>query len=182
MHSYMSLVVLSLTAINVSPALSAPTLYGYENIAVHDSRGVNTQYETNYEVYKSHKHKDTSPAPAPASAPATPAPAPVPAPVPAPPKYPLSNPQIAMVGVGGVAVGVTAAEIFNQGNSGLSSQNQGNSGLSSQNQGNSGLSSQNQGNSGLSSQNQAKRTSEAFEGRSNAELRERALGDHDLDK
>jgi hypothetical protein len=176
MHSYMSLVVLSLTAINVSPALSAPTLYGYENIAVHDSRGVNTQYETNYEVYKSHKHKDTSPAPAPASAPATPAPAPapapVPAPVPAPPKYPLSNPQIAMVGVGGVAVGVTAAEIFNQGNSGLSSQNQGNSGLSSQNQ----------GNSGLSSQNQAKRTSEAFEGRSNAELRERALGDHDLDK
>jgi len=36
--------------------------------------------------------------------------------------------------------------------------------------------------SGQSSQNQTKRTSEAFEGRANAELMERALGDHDLDK
>jgi len=31
-------------------------------------------------------------------------------------------------------------------------------------------------------QNQTRRTSEAFEGRANAELVERALGDHDLDK
>jgi len=35
---------------------------------------------------------------------------------------------------------------------------------------------------GQSSQNQTKRTSEAFEGRANAELMEHALGDHDLDK
>ena len=33
-----------------------------------------------------------------------------------------------------------------------------------------------------SSQNNTKRTFEAFEGRANAEVLERALGDHDLDK
>jgi len=35
---------------------------------------------------------------------------------------------------------------------------------------------------GVSSHNSTKRTSEAFEGRANAELVERALGDDDLDK
>jgi hypothetical protein len=159
----MNLVVLALTVINVSPALSAPTSYGYGNLAVHDSReydwardGIETK-----ESASGWEKPDTNPKPndpdhklkPPEATSSSPGPPPTRFPVPYPTATTtLSNWQMGAAGAGGVAAGVIAANYLNQENS------------------------------GLSSQNQTKRTSEALEGRFNAELIERDLGDHDLDK